>query len=242
MERKTKKITALMLSFIMLLSMLSSVTVAAASSVSISGNKTIHCTLNTSSSLKVLGSKYNNALVAYVSNYKKSLKITSSNPSVAVPVKTEDSNGYATIVAKLKKTGKTVFTIKADNRTFKSTIYVYKYTSPISSIQLGKKKISGSIFNKSIQASAKYSKYASKKCSFKVTPKAGWKIDTIRSLSKKGTEELIYGTQINWITGKKTLVNKKSIAITGGAPYTLDIFMKHTKTGRVEMYRLKLVK
>lgn len=115
---------------------------------------------------------------------KTNLKnLKSSNPSV-VTVKTGKwkfpemaGGGYITdIFAVAKKPGTATVSFKVGSDSCKVKVTVKKYQNPVSYIQIGNTKISGSKFKNSHIYDLQYSKYANKKVKITFKAAKGWKV------------------------------------------------------------------
>ena len=117
---------------------------------------------------------------------KTSLKnLKSSNPSV-VAVRTDTwkfpeaaGGGYITdIYAVAKKPGTATVSFDAGSDSYKVKVTVKKYQNPVSYIQIGSTKISGSKFKNSRMYNLQYSKYANKKAKITFKAAKGWKVNS----------------------------------------------------------------
>lgn len=164
---KMKKLHKIALSFTLALTMLlcSIIPVQAAFPVSLIPEAVF--TLEPSSSI------IQSEVIGYVPGKASSLK--SSNTSVATVKQTKDSiRGGYNLIVQLKKSGKTTVSFKYKSKTYKKTVTVHKYSNPISSITIGNKKVSPSIFNADRSVNLKYSTYAGKKAKVTFKLKKNW--------------------------------------------------------------------
>lgn len=104
-------------------------------------------------------------------------KITtkSSNPALGKIVRYKYKDGCTEVRFIAKKSGKATVTTTVGKKVFKTKVTVLKYSNPLTSMQLGKTKISGKKFNKTNKITLSYKTYAGKTFS---TPKCklknGW--------------------------------------------------------------------
>lgn len=161
----------------------------------------------------------------------KRFTATSSNRAVAT-VSKEKGNGSEYIMLTVKKPGTTTITTRVNNRIFRTTVKVYKYTNPVEYVKVGTTKVPGSKFNKENSiVNLSYSKFANKTTRLGVRLKRGWKLEF------GGIE---YG-QKGWHKSE-SIKNGSSIKIQGGPGFNLLVSVINTKTKQREMVPLVVLK
>lgn len=138
-------------------------------------------------------------------------KITtkSSNPALGKIVCYKYKDGCTEVRFIAKKSGKATVTTTVGKKAFKTKVTVLKYSNPLTSMQLGKTKISGKKFNKTNKITLSYKTYAGKTFS---TPKCklknGWELVDCYVVDTKTGKYLRYGDKIKISggAGKKAII------------------------------------
>lgn len=215
MKKTMKKLIALVTVFVMLLTV---IPVFAAGQYCIYGDDTV-------SAVFYPNQKMYNQYFGNVGSEKK-IQVKSSNSKVGVCITEKYEYGY-NLYFKAKRPGTTTLTIKVGNETKKVKAIVANYTNPVSSIELGNTKISGSKFNKADKITTSYAKYANKKVKINVTGKKGWKVLYVDYL-KKGWRKT------------ERVKNGAKLPVNGGTGYIVMVTLENEKTGLQEIIQMTL--
>ncbi len=242
MKKVLRKITALSVSVILALGMLS--ISSSAASVSVDKTSTVYLTSKS-------GTGYASI---YVTGTNKFTSVSSSNTSVAsISGASGWTDAYSSYDASLKETysgtskganinlttkkaGTTTVKFKTGGKSYSTTLTVKSYTNPAKSIKISGVN-SGKNLKSKLNNSASYSglKVAkkTKSATIKVTAAKGWKVTSISLTNQKTSARYSYTRSSNPTKSATLRVG----TLKTGTPYTVDItFLNTSNNATINVY------